>query len=211
MAIKLYHCKDTRSLRPLWALEEIGIDYELITMPFPPRLKYEGYLEINPLGTVPAFIDGDLTMTESSAIVQYLADKYGPSSIVISRDELEYGNYLDWLHRSDTTLTFPQTLILRYAQFEKPERRQAQVVDDYTQWLLSRLRSVETILQGQNYLCGNRFTIADICVSYAVYLAIKLGLEANIGSKTKAYLDRLMERPAFQRAMAKQASLDPVF
>jgi glutathione S-transferase len=68
----LYHCADARSLRPLWALEEMGLDYELINMQFPPRATYPGYLELNPLGTVPTFTDGDLVMTESSGICQYL-------------------------------------------------------------------------------------------------------------------------------------------
>ena len=67
--MKLYHCKDARSLRPLWALEELGLDYELVNMAFPPRATYPGYLNINPLGTVPTFTDGDLTMTESSATI----------------------------------------------------------------------------------------------------------------------------------------------
>ena len=58
---KLYHCKRSRSMRPLWALEELGIKYELITMKFPPRVNYDGYLEINPLGTVPTFVDGQTT------------------------------------------------------------------------------------------------------------------------------------------------------
>ena len=63
--MKLYHCKDARSLRPLWCLEEMGLDYELINMEFPPRFNYKGYIDINPLGTVPAFVDGGATMTES--------------------------------------------------------------------------------------------------------------------------------------------------
>ena len=69
--MKLYHCADARSLRPLWALEEMGLDYELINMQFPPRATYPGYLELNPLGTVPTFTDGDLVMTESSGVVTW--------------------------------------------------------------------------------------------------------------------------------------------
>ena len=70
--IKLYHCSDARSLRPLWALEELGLEYELINMEFPPRATYPGYLDLNPLGTVPTFTDGELVMTESSGICHYL-------------------------------------------------------------------------------------------------------------------------------------------
>jgi len=189
----------------------MGVDYELINMAFPPQFKHEGYLAINPLGTVPTLVDGDLTMTESSAMTQYLVDKYDFSSLAVSKDDPEYGNYLNWLYRSDATLTFPQTLILRYAIFEKPERRQPQVAKDYTQWFFSRLRSVEDALQDRDYLCGKQFTIADICVGYAIYLALNLKFDAEFGPKTKAYLDRLMQRPAFQRAMEKQSTLAPLF
>lgn len=212
MKIKLYHCRDARSIRPLWTLEEMGLDYELINMEFPPRYKHEGYLEINPLGTVPTLLDGPLTMTESCGIAQYLVDKYGAdSSLAVRVDEDEYGDYLNWLQRSDATLTFPQTLILRYAIFEKPERRQPQVAEDYTKWFFARLRSVEAALQDRDYLCAGRFTIADICVGYALYLAKTLKLDDKFGPETSAYLARLMARPGFQRCQEKQAELEAYY
>lgn len=212
MDLKLYHCRDTRSMRPFWTLEELGIDYQLVKMPMWPRFNYEDYLEINPLGTVPALTDGDLTMTESAGMAQYLVDKYGSdSSLAITPDEPDYGEYLNWLHRSDTTLTFPQTLVLRYATFEKPERRVPQIVDDYSQWFLSRVKCDEKALQTRDYLCGGRFTIADIAVHYALYFARMLNLDAKFGPKTTAYLERLMERPAFQRCLEKQMDMEKPF
>ena len=202
--MKLYHCADARSLRPLWALEEMGLEYELINMEFPPRFGYEGYLDINPLGTVPTFIDGDLTMTESTGICQYLVDKYGPHSIGMTVDEPEYGEYLNWLHRSDATLTFPQTLVLRYTQMEPEERRLPQVVEDYSKWYLARLRSVETAIEGKEFLCADRFTIADVAVGYALFLGISIGLDERYKPNCKRYLASMMERPAFIRAREKQ-------
>ena len=204
--MKLYHCTDARSLRPLWALEEMGLDYELINMEFPPRFSYEGYLDINPLGTVPTYIDGDLTMTESTGICQYLVDKYGPHSIGVTVDEPEYGDYLNWLHRSDATLTFPQTLVLRYSRLEPEERRLPQVVEDYGKWYLSRLRSVETAIEDKEFLCADRFTIADIAVGYALFLGVSLGLDERYKPNCKRYLANLMERPAFISAREKQQS-----
>ncbi|MDA0790471.1 MAG: glutathione S-transferase family protein [Proteobacteria bacterium] len=202
--MKLYHCLDARSLRPLWALEEMGLEYELINMEFPPRLTYEGYLDINPLGTVPTFVDGDLTMTESSGICQYLVDKYGPTEIGMTPDEPGYGEYLNWLHRSDATLTFPQTLVLRYSRLEPEERRQPQVVADYSQWYLSRLRSVEMGIEGKEFLVADRFTIADIAVGYALFLGTSLGLDERYKPNCKRYLAELMARPGFKRAREKQ-------
>lgn len=201
--MKLYHCKDARSLRPLWALEEMGLDYELVNMDFPPRFTYPGYLDINPMGTVPAFVDGDTTMTESTGICQYLVEKYGPTEIGMSVDEPEYGEYLNWLHRSDATLTFPQTIVLRYTKLEPEERRLPQAVADYSQWFLSRLKAVELALEGKGYLCGNRFTIADIAVAYALYLGRSLGLDARYKPNCLRYLEEMIKRPAFIRAQAR--------
>ena len=70
--MKLYHCHGARSLRCVWALEEMGLDYELVTLQVPPRVFDKSYREVNPLGTVPCLIDGDGTMTESAGICEYL-------------------------------------------------------------------------------------------------------------------------------------------
>lgn len=203
--MKLYHCPNARSLRPLWALEEMQLDYELIVMPFPPRFEYDGYLDINPLGTVPTFVDGDLTMTESTAICHYLIEKYGPHPIGMNIDEPAYGEYLNWLYRSDATLTFPQTLVLRYSKLEPEERRIPQVVEDYGKWYLSRLRCVEAALEGKEFLCGGRFTIADIAVGYALLMGTSLGLDQRYKPNCKRYLASLMRRPAFIKARGMTA------
>jgi glutathione S-transferase len=202
--MKLYHCKNSRSLRPLWTLEEMQLDYELVTMNFPPRFEHDGYLDVNPLGTVPSFVDGGVTLTESTAICHYLAEKYGPTPLAVASDEIEYGEYLNWLYRSDATLTFPQTLVLRYTRLEPEERRVPQVVEDYTKWYLSRLRSVESALEGREYLCADRFTIADIAVGYALFMGISLGLNEYYKPNCQRYLKSLMAREGFIKAMARE-------
>ena len=202
--MKLYHCKNSRSLRPLWTLEEMQLDYELVTMNFPPRFEHDGYLDVNPLGTVPSFVDGGVTLTESTAICHYLAEKYGPTPLAVASDEIGYGEYLNWLYRSDATLTFPQTLVLRYTRLEPKERRVPQVVEDYTKWYLSRLRSVESALEDREYLCADRFTIADIAVGYALFMGISLGLNEYYKPNCQRYLKSLMEREGFIRAMARE-------
>jgi len=203
--MKLYHCRNARSFRALWALEELGLAYDLVTMPFPPRTTYPGYLDINPLGTVPAFVDGDATLTESSAICHYLAEKHQPTALRVDPGEPEYGAYINWLFRSDATLTFPLAIIMRYTRLEPPERRLPQAAEDYSIWYLSRLRSVETALgDGKEFLCADRFTMADIAVHFALMLGRSVGLEERMKPNSRAYLDRLGERPAFKRALARQ-------
>lgn len=180
----------------------MGISCDIEVMSFPPRSTWPGYLDINPLGTVPTFVDGDLTMTESTGICQYLVDRYGPTPLAVAVDEPAYGDYLNWLHRSDATLTFPQTIVFRYTSLEPPERRLPQAVEDYSIWYLSRLRSVESAVAECEFLCADRFTIADIAVGFALLFGTILGLDARYKPNTRAYLERLMARPAFHQASA---------
>jgi glutathione S-transferase len=205
--IALYHSYDARSFRPLWTLEELRLPYDLKLVPFPPRSECAGYLEVNPLGTVPTMFDQGSRMTESAAICQYLVDRYGKGELSVAVEDASYAQYLNWIHFGEATLTFPQTLVLRYTRFEPEERRNRQVSDDYTQWFLSRLRAVTAAVHEADYLLGSRFTIADISVGYALLLADDLGLSGRFSPSVSAYWQRLQSRPAFQRAKAAQNSL----
>lgn len=199
---KLWHCHNARSLRPLWALEEMGIDYDVVILPFPPRFLHREYLDTNVLGTVPFFTDGVTEMTESTGICQYLVDRFGKQEFGIATDHPEYGDYLNWLYHSDATLTFPQTIVLRYRELEPEERRLPQAVADYSKWYIARLRRLDAHLAGRGYLCDDRFTIADIAIGYALYLGKLQRLDDQYTPQVTAYLHRLMARPAFQRAVA---------
>lgn len=204
MTMTLYHCLSARSFRPLWMLEELGLPYELKVLPFPPRQEAEPYLQVNPLGTIPAFFDGDTRMTESAAICQYLATRHSPRQLDVAIDEPAFGAYLNFLHFGEATLTFPLALILRYSRFEPPERRLPQAAEDYTRWFLSRLRTLEPLLAHQEYLCAGRFTAADVSVGYALLLADDVGLRERFKPATLAYWQRLQARDGFQRALAAQ-------
>jgi glutathione S-transferase len=200
--IELWHCPDARSFRVLWALEELGLPYDLHLLPFPPRARAPEYLQVNPLGTIPAMRDGETFMTESSAIVQYLATRHAPNHLVVSVDDSAYGAWLNWLHFGEATLTFPQTLVMRYRQLE-PGRAE-QVADDYARWFFSRLRHVDRALQSSEWLCAGRFTAADISVGYALLLANFLKLSDRFTPAVADYWSRLDTRRAFQAAKRAQ-------
>jgi glutathione S-transferase len=202
--IELYHCADARSFRALWALEEMQLPYRLHVMPFPPRIRQPDYLDKNPLGTIPLLIDGDTRITESAAIVQYLAVKYGPTDLAVSPEEPGYGEWLNWLHFGEATLTFPQTLVLRYTVLEPPERRLPQAADDYAQWFHSRLRHVERTLADRDWLVADRFTMADVSVGYALLLAKSLKIDNGFPPNVAAYWQRLKARDGFGRAKTAQ-------
>jgi glutathione S-transferase len=206
--MKLWHCAGARSLRPLWTLEELGLEYELEVMAFPPRLLQPDYLAVNSLGTVPFFVDGSTEMTESTGICQYLVDRYENYGLGLPPDDPDYGAYLNWLHHSDATLTFPQTIVMRYYFLEQDASKQA-VADDYVKWFRARLRRVNERLEQHDYLVADRFTIADIAVGYALFLGSVLHLDKYYKPATAAYLERLMARPAFQRANAIGEALVP--
>ena len=112
--IKIWGTESSRAMRPIWTAEEMGIEYELEMMPFPPRVFMKEFLDVNMLGTIPYLIDGEVKMTESVAMSQYLVEKYGPTDLRVMPDEPDYPAYLNWLFHSDATLTFPQTVVLRY-------------------------------------------------------------------------------------------------
>ncbi|KKI17668.1 glutathione S-transferase family protein [Sphingomonas sp. Ag1] len=209
--IELYHCADARSFRALWALEELGLDYKLHLLPFPPRVREPSYLDVNPLGTIPLLVEGETRMTESAAIVQYLATRAGPNDLVVEPGSPDYGVWLNWLHFGEATLTFPQTLVLRYRMLEPPERRLPQAADDYAQWFHSRLRHVERALGDREYLVGGRFTAAEISVGYALLLAKSLKIDNGFPPQVAAYWERLKARDGFSRAKEAQKAVAAPF
>ena len=196
--IKIWGTENSRAMRPIWTAEEMGLDYELNMMPFPPRVFMKEYLDINMLGTIPYMIDGDIKLTESVAMSQYLVEKHGPTALRVTPEEKDYPTYLNWLYHSDATLTFPQTVVLRY-KLQEPGVADA-AVEGYSRWFVSRLKLLETTLEDREYLCSDRFTIADICVSYAINLADSLGIHQAFKPNIKRWTDLLFERDAFKKS-----------
>ncbi|NMW31630.1 glutathione S-transferase family protein [Altererythrobacter sp. RZ02] len=201
----LYTCAGSRGLRATWAAAEAQVNLDLRMLPFPPRFQSPDYLDVNPLGTVPMLVDGDASMTESCAIAHYLAVKGGAVSLVIGPDEADYAEYLDFTYHADATITFPQTVFLRFAKFEK-DKGFAEAGEAYAKWFGKRLIKVERRLEGREFLCGDRFTVADICVGYALYLARRIGLAEYLTPPLNAYLDRLTERDGFKAAIAMEGA-----
>lgn len=199
----LYTCAGSRGLRATWAAEEAGVELNLNLLPFPPRFAAPEYLEINPLGTVPLLVDGDARMTESCAIAHYLATRSGPTDLAIAPGETDYAGYLDFTYHADATITFPQTVYMRFAMFEK-DKGWADAGEAYAKWFWKRLVKVEQRLDGREFLCADRFTVADICVGYALVLAQRVGLDEGVPESLKSYRERLMARAAYERATERE-------
>ena len=183
-------------------LEELALPYDLRMLAFPPRAHDKLFLELNPRATVPLFTDGETRITESAAICEYLALRHSPEALNVAANESDFSDYLNYLHMSDATLTFPQTLVLRYSRLEPAGRLQPQVTDDYSKWFLSRLRTLEPHLAAHEFLCAGRFTAADVALGYALMLAELLGLHERFTPAIAKYWQRLQTRDGFVHAMA---------
>jgi len=199
----LYTCAQSRGLRATWAAEEAGVEIDLRVLPFPPRHLAPEYLEINPLGTVPLLIDGDARLTESCAIAHYLATRNGYTDLAIAPGETDYAQYCDFTYHADATITFPQTVYMRFAIFEK-EKGLEPAGQAYARWFHKRLVKIEQRLESREYLCAERFTAADICIAYALILARNVGLDDNVPHSLKVYRERMTARPAYLRAFQRE-------
>ena len=199
----LYTCAGSRGLRATWAAQEAGVDIDLRILPFPPRHLAPEYLDINPLGTVPMLVDGDCQMTESCAIAHYFATRSGYTDLAIAPGEADYAHYCDYTYHADATITFPQTVYMRFAIFEK-HKGWAEAGEAYAKWFEKRLVKIEQRLATREYLCADRFTAADICIGYALILAKSVGLDDRVPDSLKTYRDRLTAREAYKQAVARE-------
>jgi glutathione S-transferase len=199
----LYTCARSRGLRATWAAEEAGVDIDLKILPFPPRYLAPEFMTLNPLGTVPLLVDGEAQLTESCAIAHYLATRDGYTALAIEPGEPDYAAYCDYTYHADATITFPQTVYMRFAIFEK-DKGLAEAGVAYAKWFHKRLVKIEQRLETREFLCADRFTVADICVGYALILAESVGLDEGVPESLKEYRARLTVRDAYQRALARE-------
>jgi glutathione S-transferase len=200
--IEIYHAPRTRSNRVVWLCEEMGLPYTVhlceILKP-PPEI-----VEKNPGGTYPLTLDGDVVLFESVVTLEYLTETYGPTDLVIGRDEPGYWDYRQVLHWGEATLAAPINAIVGTAYLAPEDQRHNITSKVITLSMKKRLGLLADRLKSSDYVAGNRFTIADISAAYAVILALRteiLGLKDLIAEDLIAYAQRLIDRPAYQRML----------
>lgn len=199
--VTVYYAPNARSLRVLWALEELGAPYEASKVLFPARQRQPEYLKINPVGSIPAMVDGAVTLTESLAICEYLDAKQG-GGLSVPLGDLAHWDYVQWMYFGEASLSPPLGNLVRLSRVEQKdaglEAFQANVCEAFAH----RAAALEDRLDGREYLVADRFTLADISNGYALNLAGLVGQAEVLGPRTTAYFGRLKARPAFQRAAA---------
>jgi glutathione S-transferase len=202
--ITVHHARRARSVRLIWVLEELGVPYEAVPLEFNQgSLRSTEYVKLHPLGQVPVLIDGDITMIESGAIVEYLLQRYanGRLQLPASASWAERAEYLQWFHFGEATLAKQLSEIVRNRFGHEPERVPA-ALEIGRRRFHEALLVIEHALAGRNYICGEEFTAADIMVSYPITMG-KIVSELPPGvDNALAYMNRLKQRPAYAKAWA---------
>jgi glutathione S-transferase len=200
--MKLYYCPMTRATRPRWLLEEIGTPYELVRVDLGKgEHKSPAYQNIHPHGQVPALVDGDVALFESSAICMYLADKFPEKKLAPAPGTPARGLYYQWMVYSIATAEPPVLKVfLNTVRRPEEERNPAEVEAGRADF--QGVAAVLTrVLDGRPYLLGDQFTAADVMVGSIVGWARGLKLFEDHPA-LKEYSRRLVERPAYKRATA---------
>jgi glutathione S-transferase len=219
--ITVHHLNNSRSQRVLWLLEELGVPYgveryerDAKTMLAPPSLR-----SVHPLGKSPVITDGDVTLAESGAIIEYLVDKYGAGRLAPAAGTPERLRYTYWLHYAEGSAMPPLLLKLIFTQVPRSPmpalvrpvvRRIAdgimrQFVDPQ---LKLHLDYLEGELSKSDWFAGPTFTAADIQMSFPIEAAsIRAGLDAT-RPQLWSFLQRIHARPAYQQALSKGGPYD---
>ncbi len=202
--LKLHFAPNSRAGRIVWLFEELGLEYEINKMAFHPKdLKSDEHRRRHPLGRVPVLEDGDVSIYESGAIVEYVMARYGDGGLKPAVDSVEFPEYLQWFHYCEGMVMPPINTIMVHSVLLPPERRNEEVLGQAKRLLTRSLAPVEAALEGREYLVGD-FSAADIMLGHAIFMSNRLGCVTDEMPNLKAYVKRVEARPAFQTAIQMQ-------
>ncbi|WP_233842909.1 glutathione S-transferase family protein [Dyella sp. 2HG41-7] len=190
-----------RGFRVVWLLEEMGLAYRLRPVDLLAGVEKDTeFLAINPAGFIPAIRDGDVTMVESIAIMEYLMARYGPTPLAPESSDLAFPAYQQFLHLGEAGLAASIYFVVGARNFAPESARQNWSADQALSVFESRLGLVTRQLRRTPFLAGDRFTAADISVTYALELA-QASAGVTLGDIELSYLARTNAREGYQRAM----------
>ena len=204
--IKLFHAPGSRSVRIIWLLEELGMNYELEVLK---RGEInQAFVEASPFSKLPTITDGEVVMSESVAIVQYILQKYGEGRLEPDHDSHEYAEYLQWLNFGESVLIDPIVSILINKVFRPEEHRHEYSIQSAEQSFAKTVKTLNSIMEGRTYIMGDDFTAADIVNGYTLRLADNLKLLSSSPETENVvdYFKSLQGRAAYQKAIADTKS-----
>ena len=197
--IKLYGLRQSRALRSLWALEELGVPYELVPVDFATDAKKPEYLAINPNGRVPALVDGDVTLCESMAINLYLARRYDKQGLW-PKSPSDEGRAFQWSFWGMTEIEPSLLQVLLNRVFLPEPQRDAALAKAGEEKLAQPLRVLDAALAGRKHLLGETFTIADLNLASILAWALFARLDLSKTPNVERWLRACCARPAFTKA-----------
>ena len=204
MSLKLIHFPQSRSLRPLWAIYELGVDVEIDARPFDlSQLKTKDYRRLNPLGKAPVFFDGEERLVESVAITEYIANKYADGRLTLGPEDKRYGEYLQWLHFGEAGMGGYVNMLIAQTALLPEERRSPPLKIWAEKEVTNCLNFIEQHLETESYIVGE-FSIADISIVYPLFLIKVTRNGGLLGEKTNAYFKRATAREAWKKACELQ-------
>ena len=202
MTRRLYHCAEARSMRSVWLLHELGLDFELVELGFDmKKLRSPEYLAIHPLGRVPCLVDGELVLFESGAICQYLCETYDDGTLYRAPGHPERAEWLQWVHYAETIAVHGASLVQQNV-FIAPNERSEAVRNLESRRLGKALGVVDAHLSDRDYLLKSGFSAVDTGVGYSVHLAAKF-IPLDPYPRVVDYYSRLKARPAFRASLSK--------
>jgi len=200
--LKLHFAPNSRAGRIVWLLEELGLEYEVNRMDFHPKdLKSEEHRERHPLGRVPVLDDGDVSIFESGAIVEYMMARHGDGGLKPEVNAPEFPEYLQWFHYCEGMVMPPMNTVVVHTMLLPPDRRDATVLAQAKKLLGRAIAPVNEALEGRDYLIGN-FSAADVMLGHSLFMSNRFGEVSDEMANIKSYLGRIEARPAFQKAMS---------
>lgn len=199
--LKLHFAPNSRAGRIVWLLEELGLPYEINKMAFHPKdLKSDEHRARHPLGRVPVLEDGDVTVWESGAIVEYILERHKNGGLKPAVNDPTWPMYQQWFHYCEGMVMPPINTIVVHTLL-LPEDRRDPVALGQAQRLLSRaLAPVNDALADKDYLIGE-YSGADIMLGHACFMSDRVGCVSDEMTHLKAYVQRISERPHFQTAI----------
>lgn len=201
ITLKLQFAPNSRASRISWLLEELGLTYELNMMSFHPKdLKSDEHRARHPLGRVPVLDDGDVSIFESGAIVEYILGRHKNGGLKPDVDSDEFPGYLQWFHYCEGMVMPPVNTIIVHTLLLPPERRDDMVLAQARKLLTRAWQPVEEALEGKDYLIGD-FSGADIMLGHAAFMSNRLGCFPDEMPNLKGYVQRISEPPAFAKAI----------
>ena len=199
--MKLYFAPNSRAVRIAWLLEELELPYEVQKFTLgAPEMREAPYLAKHPMGRVPALEDGEITLFESGAIVQYILAKYGKGRFVPEMQTVEFAAYLQWFHYAEGMIMPPMNTYVVETILLPPERRTEINVKRSVKLLGQMLTAVNTQLGDRNFLVGSDITAADFMTGHAVIMSHRFGIDMTATPSLLPYVERLSTRPAFIKA-----------